>query len=166
MRHAVFGRRLGRDINARKALLSNLASALIVNGKVTTTLAKAKFTRPYVEKLVTAAKTKRLHLKRVLASQITREAFLRLTGEIAPGFATKSGGYTRIVRLNPRRGDSAPMAKLEFLEWDKSSAKSKSKKTKDNKNLTTSQSSKTSSAKLKNQKAQLQTKGILKTKNK
>lgn len=122
MKHRVFGRKLGRDINSRKALLSNLASSLIVHGKITTTLAKAKFARPHIEKLVTLAGKNKLHLNRKLDSKLTHEAFLRLTGEIAPGFAARSGGYTRIVKLNPRAGDAAPLARLEFLTWAKKEA--------------------------------------------
>lgn len=131
MRHAVFGRKLGRDTNSRKALLNNLAGALIINGAVTTTLAKAKFVKPYVEKMVTTAKKDRLASKRILASYLERAAFDKLVGEIAPGFNKRPGGYSRIVKLAMRRGDSATMARLEFLEWDK--PKDLSSKTKNNK---------------------------------
>ncbi|MBI2012684.1 50S ribosomal protein L17 [Candidatus Curtissbacteria bacterium] len=120
MRHKVFGRKLGRDINSRKALLSNLAGSLIVNGKITTTVAKVRFARPYIEKLVTQVKKNKLHLNRAIASRLTHQAFLRLTEEISPGFATRSGGYTRIVKLGPRTGDAALMARLEFLPLAKS----------------------------------------------
>ena len=128
MRHAVSGRKLGRDINSRKALLSNLASSLIVNGKITTTQAKAKFARPYIEKLVTQAKKNKLHLNRAIASRLTHEAFLRLTEEIALNFSARSGGYTRIVKLSLRTGDRAPMARLEFLPLAKSEGIAKSVK--------------------------------------
>lgn len=123
MRHRVFGRRLSRDINARKALLSNLTNAVLEKGKVTTTIAKAKFAKPYIEKLVTSAKRDRLFANRKLASFLGPVAFRRLTAEIAPGFEARSGGYLRIVRQMPRRGDNAQMATLEFLAWDKSKAK-------------------------------------------
>lgn len=131
MRHAVFGRKLGRDTNSRRALLNNLAGALIINGSVTTTLAKAKFVKPYVEKMVTSAKKDKLASKRVLASYLQKAAFDKLISEIAPGFDKRLGGYARIVKLSARRGDSAAMARLEFLEWDK--PKTLSSKTKDNK---------------------------------
>lgn len=131
MRHAVFGRKLGRDTNSRRALLNNLAGALIINGSVTTTLAKAKFVKPYVEKMVTSAKKDKLASKRVLASYLQKAAFDKLISEIAPGFDKRPGGYARIVKLSARRGDSAAMARLEFLEWDK--PKTLSSKTKDNK---------------------------------
>jgi len=118
VKHLVFGRKLGRDINARKALLANLASSLFINGAIETTLAKAKFVKSYVEKLVTAAQKNRLSSKRALASVLTHQAFLKLIAEIGPGFATRSGGYTRIIKLGARVGDNAPMARLELLEWE------------------------------------------------
>ncbi len=119
MRHAVFGRKLGRDINSRKALLNNLSGALILNGSVTTTLAKTKFVKPYVEKMVTSAKVAKLGSRRVLASSLPKAAFKRLTEEIAPGFQARAGGYTRIIKLATRRGDAAAMARIEFLAWEK-----------------------------------------------
>ena len=122
MRHAVFGRKLGRDINSRAALLNNLAGALVVHGSVTTSLSKAKFVKPYIEKMVTIAKKKRLAANRAIASNLPPAAFKRLTSEIAPGFEKRQGGYTRVVKLASRRGDSAPMARIEFLEWDKQKA--------------------------------------------
>ncbi len=131
MRHAVFGRKLGRDTNSRRALLNNLAGALIINGSVTTTLAKAKFVKPYVEKMVTSAKKDKLASKRILASYLQKVAFNKLIREIAPGFDKRPGGYARIVKLATRRGDAAAMARLEFLEWDK--PKALSSKTKNNK---------------------------------
>jgi len=133
VRHAVFGRKLGRDTNSRRALLNNLAGALIINGSVTTTLAKAKFVKPYVEKMVTSAKKNRLASKRILASFLQKAAFIKLINEVAPGFDKRPGGYSRIVKLTSRHGDSAAMARLEFLEWDKS--KALSSKTKNNKGI-------------------------------
>ena len=123
MRHRVFGRKLSRDINARKALLANLATSLIVNGKLVTTVAKAKFARPYVEKLITSAKGDRLFANRKLASVLSPAAFKKLVGEIAPGFSERHGGYLRIVKQITRRGDNAQMARLELLEWDKTKSK-------------------------------------------
>ena len=123
MRHRVFGRKLSRDINARKALLSNLATSLIVNGKLATTVAKAKFAGPYVEKLITSAKEDRLFANRKLASVLSPAAFKKLVGEIAPGFSERHGGYLRIVKQITRRGDNAQMARLELLEWDKTKVK-------------------------------------------
>jgi large subunit ribosomal protein L17 len=117
VRHAVFGKKLSRDINMRKALISNLASAVLENGKITTTLAKAKFARPHVEKLITAAKRKRLSTNRILERSISKKAFSKLIGEISHGFIGRNGGYTRIVKLSQRRGDLAPMARFELLSY-------------------------------------------------
>lgn len=121
MRHLVFGKKLSRDINSRKALLNNLASSLFRDGKVTTTIAKAKFARPYAEHLITGAKRERLHLKRQLASRLEKVAFKKLTGEIVPGFSKRQGGYTRIVQISKRQGDGAQMARLELVQLEKSS---------------------------------------------
>lgn len=125
MRHAVFGRRLSRDTNARKALLNNLASSVLEKGQITTTLAKAKFARLYIEKLITSAKKERLFVNRQLASFLTNSAFSKLVSEIAPGFSTRLGGYTRVIKLENRKGDAAPMARLELLEWEKVQKKEK-----------------------------------------
>ena len=119
MRHAIFGRRLSRDINARKALLANLASDLLEHGEITTTLAKAKFARPYVEKIITTAKQNQLYKSRRLASILSPGAFARLRSEIAAGFGNRPGGYTRIIRLNERRGDNAQMAKIQLVAMEK-----------------------------------------------
>ena len=133
MRHRVFGRKLSRDINARKALLANLATSLLEKGKLTTTVAKAKFARPYVEKLITSAKKDRLFANRKLAASLSSVAFKRLVGEIAPGFSERHGGYLRIVKQVSRRGDNAQMAKLELLEWDKTLVKKTEAKPKEKK---------------------------------
>ena len=133
MRHRVFGRKLSRDINARKALLANLATSLLEKGKLTTTVAKAKFARPYVEKLITSAKKDRLFANRKLAASLSSVAFKRLVGEIAPGFSERHGGYLRIVKQITRRGDNAQMAKLELSEWDKTLAKKTEVKPKEKK---------------------------------
>ncbi len=120
MRHRVFKKKLSRDINSRRALASNLASSLLVEGHITTTVAKAKFVQVFAEKLITGAARTSLHTRRSLASRLTHPAFIRLITEISPGFEDRRGGYTRIVKLSTRRGDSAPMARIEILEWDKS----------------------------------------------
>ena len=133
MRHRVFGRKLSRDINARKALLANLATSLLEKGKLTTTVTKAKFARPYVEKLITLAKKDRLFVNRKLASSLSPAAFKKLVEEIAPGFSERHGGYLRIVKQVFRRGDNAQMAKLELLEWDKTLVKKREVKPKEKK---------------------------------
>ena len=119
MRHAVYGRKLGRDTKARKALLRNLASDFLVRGSIETTVSKAKFARPFIEKLITHAKKSSLVRNRALASVLTGAAFNQLTNVIGPGMKNRTGGYLRITRLSLRRGDSAPMAKLEFLNIEK-----------------------------------------------
>ena len=119
MRHAVFGRRLGRDTNQRQALLNNLASSLLISGQVTTTQAKAKFVRPYVEKLITYSQKDKLYLRRILSSRLAPGAFTKLITEIGPGFTQRSGGYTRIIKLGTRRGDNAPLARIELLSYEK-----------------------------------------------
>lgn len=129
MRHAYFGRRLSRDTNARKALLNSLASSLFEKGQIKTTLAKAKFARPYVEKLITRSKRKYdLKGKRLLAALVTSQAFTKLNTSIGPGFTSRPGGYTRIIKLNPRAGDAAPMARLELLKIEKQPTVEKTKK--------------------------------------
>lgn len=128
MRHQKHGVKLGRDTNARKALARNLATSLFEKGQVTTTLAKAKFAKPYVEKLISAAKKKSLTNSRVLASRLSGKAFTNLIEKIGPYFSQKTGGYTRIVKMGLRRGDAAQMGRLELLEWAKIvSVSSKSK---------------------------------------
>lgn len=122
MRHQVFGKKLGRNTNSRKHLQEGLASALLVNGNITTTLAKAKWMRAYVEKLIKKSIKNKLSAKRRLAPELTDAAFKKLIFEVGPGFIQRSGGYTRIIKLAPRAGDNAPMAKIELLVWDKSKA--------------------------------------------
>ncbi|OGD82892.1 50S ribosomal protein L17 [Candidatus Curtissbacteria bacterium RIFCSPLOWO2_01_FULL_39_62] len=130
MRHAVFGQKLSRDTKARKALLNNLASSLIIHGHLRTTLAKAKFSQGYIEKLVSQAKKNRLNRYRILASKLNHHAFIKLINEVGPGFENRKGGYTRVLKIPARRGDAAQMAKLEFLEWDKTKAKTPKQTTK------------------------------------
>ena len=125
MRHQVFGKKLSRDTKARKALLANMAASLVTHGQLTTTLAKAKFAMPYVEKLVTLAKKNKLNSNRWLASTLPQDAFVKLVQQLGPGFEDRHGGYTRIVKLSTRRGDSAQMARLEFLEWERKSPNQK-----------------------------------------
>ncbi len=135
MRHLSFGKKLSRDTKSRKALLANLANSLIIEGRVTTTLAKAKFAKPYVEKLVTQVKNDKLHKRRKLAAILTSKALKQLL-ELKTKFDERNGGYTRIVKQNPRRGDSAKMARLEFIKWEKSKSKeSKTQKGKKKKSI-------------------------------
>jgi large subunit ribosomal protein L17 len=118
MRHRRAGRKLGRDSAHRKALYANLASALIEHGRIKTTEAKAKEVRPIVEEMITLGK------RGDVAAQRQAVAFLRsksvahiLFAEIAPRFADRPGGYTRVVKIGPRQGDAAPMAYLELVDY-------------------------------------------------
>jgi large subunit ribosomal protein L17 len=118
VRHRKAGRKLGRDSAHRKALYSNLAGALIEHGRIRTTEAKAKEVRSIVEEMITLGK------RGDLAAHRQAVAFLRsksvahvLFSEVAPRFADRPGGYTRIVRIGPRQGDAAPMAYLEFVDY-------------------------------------------------
>lgn len=123
MRHQVFGRKMGRDIHARYALLRNIASSVILSGSIVTTETKAKFAKSFIEKLIRNSQKNSLAIKRDIGSVIEQKAFLRLINEIGPGFAERKGGYTRITRLNSRRGDGAVLARLELTEWDASKTK-------------------------------------------
>ena len=123
MRHAVFGKKLNRDIGARRALLFNLASSLFESGQITTSLAKAKFAQSHSEKLITLGKSKNIGTRRRLASQLSKMAFEKIISEIGPGFLNRPGGYTRITKLKNRRGDSALLARLELLKFEKSPKK-------------------------------------------
>ena len=117
MRHGVSGRRLSRSSSHRRALATAQATALIREGRIETTLAKAKELRPYVESLITTAKGGTLHNLRTVGKDIHDRAVLKkLFEEVAPKFAARNGGYTRILRTGIRRGDSAPTAIIEFVE--------------------------------------------------
>ncbi len=117
MRHGVKKPKLQRTASHRKALLANQACSLITHGRITTTLAKAKALRPYVEKLITLGKNGSLHARRqALATLPQPKCVAKLFGEIAEATATRQGGYTRIVKLGQRKTDSAPMALIEIID--------------------------------------------------
>jgi large subunit ribosomal protein L17 len=110
------GRRLGGSAPHQKAILSNLAQELFWDERVTTTLAKAKMLRPYAEKMITKARTGGLHERRLILKDIEdTEVVTRLFDEVAPRYAERPGGYTRIVRVGPRRGDGTEMAIVELV---------------------------------------------------
>jgi len=118
MRHRVAYRKLGRVTPHRNALLRNLATALFERERIQTTLMKAKELRPYAERLITLAKRDddRLHARRQVARDIQNPTVLKkLFDTIGARYATRPGGYTRILRLGTRRGDGAEMAVLELL---------------------------------------------------
>lgn len=119
MRHKVAGFKLARDTKARKALLKNLTSALFEKGQITTTQAKAKFAKAYVEKLITVAKSGKLSNRRKQNSQVSDLAFSNLINNLAVGFKERKGGYTRIIKLNRRRGDGAYLSRLELLKIER-----------------------------------------------
>jgi large subunit ribosomal protein L17 len=121
MRHGFAGRRLGRSSSHRKAMFANLAVSLIEHEQITTTLPKAKDLRPIVEKLVTLGKRGDLHARRQVIAQIGNEAVVkRLFDTIAPRYATRNGGYLRIMKAGFRHGDNAAMAVIEFVDRDTS----------------------------------------------
>src|SRR5688572_3615811 len=118
MRHRVGHRKLGRITPHRTALLRNLATALFERERIRTTLMKAKELRPYAERLITLAKRDGdgLHARRLVSRDIRDGAVMRkLFDTLGTRFATRPGGYTRILRLGPRRGDGAEMAIVELL---------------------------------------------------
>src|SRR6478609_6396035 len=121
MRHGFAGRRLGRSSSHRKAMFANLAVSLIEHEQITTTLPKAKDLRPIVEKLVTLGKRGDLHARRQVIAQIGNESVVkRLFDTIAPRYATRNGGYLRIMKAGFRHGDNAAMAVIEFVDRDTS----------------------------------------------
>ncbi len=117
MRHLKAGRKFGRTSAHRKALFRNLVTALIVRERIRTTLAKAKELRSKVEKTITLGKKGTLHARRLAFRNVTqKDALQKLFGPLAERFATRNGGYTRIIKIGPRLGDDAPMAFIELLE--------------------------------------------------
>jgi large subunit ribosomal protein L17 len=111
------GPRLGGGPAHQKLMLANLASDLFRHGRITTTVAKARTLRPYAEKLITKARQGDLHARRqVLAKLRDRDVVAYLFEEVAPRFADRNGGYTRILKLGPRQGDNAPMAIIELVD--------------------------------------------------
>ncbi|OGY24199.1 MAG: 50S ribosomal protein L17 [Candidatus Woykebacteria bacterium RBG_13_40_15] len=117
MIHRVSKRKFSRDTNARKALLKNLANELILHERITTTQARAKSLRPFLEKLVTKSKNNTLSTRRLLISRLgLQNAVGKLLDVIGPIFKERPGGYTRIIKLPSRTGDNAEMAVIEFVE--------------------------------------------------
>jgi large subunit ribosomal protein L17 len=118
MRHRKAGKKLGRTPAHRKALYGNLAGALIEHGRIETTIAKAKAVKPIAEKMITLGRRGDLAARRqALAYLRSNDVVHLLFAEVAPRFADRPGGYTRIVKLGPRYGDSAEMAYLEFVDY-------------------------------------------------
>ena len=115
MEHGKKIRKFGRETKQRKELMRDLAEALITHGKITTTQAKAKSLRPYVEKVITKSKANSVATARFLACQIQPWVVKKLLQEIGPKFASRNGGYTRIINLSRRTSDGAKMAIIEFV---------------------------------------------------
>jgi large subunit ribosomal protein L17 len=117
VRHARTGKKLGRDSAHRKALYSNLAGALIEHGRIRTTVTKAKAVKPLAEQMITLGRRGDLHARRQATSFLrSRDVVHKLFAEVAPLFKDRPGGYTRIVKIGPRAGDSAEMAYLELVD--------------------------------------------------
>ena len=109
-------RKLGRPTDHRKAMLRAMVTYLLYNGKIETTVTRAKEVRPLAEKMITLGKKNTLAAKRQAFAFITKEAVVKKTfDEIAPKYADRNGGYTRIIRIGPRRGDGAEMAIIELI---------------------------------------------------
>jgi large subunit ribosomal protein L17 len=117
MRHQNKTVKLGRSQAHRDSLLANQVCSLIIHERIRTTLAKAKATRPFAEKMVTLGKKGTLHARRTATAYLHQDAAVKkLFNDIAPRSATRQGGYTRIVKLGARKSDSAPMAVLEWVD--------------------------------------------------
>jgi len=121
MRHGNSGRKLNRTSSHRKAMFANMAASLIEHEQIVTTLPKAKDLRPIVEKLVTLGKRGDLHARRQAIAAIRDEkAVRRLFETLAPRYASRNGGYLRIMKAGFRYGDNAPLAVIEFVDRDTS----------------------------------------------
>ena len=118
MRHQRSGRKLGRDSAHRKALYANLVCSLVEHGRIRTTEAKAKEVRPVAEEMITLGRRGDVAAARQAVAFLRSKPVVRkLFAEVAPRFADRPGGYTRIVKLGPRQGDAAPMAYLELVDY-------------------------------------------------
>ena len=123
MRHRRAGSKLGRDSAHRRALYSNLAGALIEHGRIKTTVAKAKAVKPFAEQMITLGKRGDLHARRLALAELRSQDVVHvLFADVAPRFADRPGGYTRIVKLGPRLGDAAEMVYLELVDYQPAGA--------------------------------------------
>ena len=123
------GPRLGGSSAHQRHILANLATALFEHGKITTTEAKARRLRPYAERLITFAKRGDLHARREVLTVVTDKGVVHtLFTEIGPRFATRPGGYTRITKIGPRKGDNAPLAVIELVEEEATAAAAPSRR--------------------------------------
>ncbi len=115
MRHGNNNRKFGRQKGPREALLKSLARSLVLKGRITTTEAKAKEIRPLVEKMLTRGKVDNLQNRRLLVAQLGDIATANKLMKTAATYKERAGGYTRIVKMLPRKGDASPMALIEFV---------------------------------------------------
>src|ERR671931_2181310 len=123
MRHQRAGKKLGRDSAHRRALYSNLAGALIEHGRIKTTEAKAKAVKPIAEKMITLGRRGDLAARRQAVAYLrSKDVVHKLFADVAPRFADRPGGYSRIVKLGPRPGDSADMVYLELVDYEPAGA--------------------------------------------
>ncbi len=117
MRHRHVRGKLGRDTAARKALLRNLATSLVLYERVRTTRAKAKAIQPYIERVITTGRQGRLVDRRMIIPKLmTENAVKKVMEVLGPRYKKRAGGYTRIVPIGHRKGDGAPMVTIEFVE--------------------------------------------------
>ena len=140
MRHRLDKRKLNRDSSARRAMLRNLVTSLFDHNKIVTTDARAKETRRIAEKLITTAKANTLHARRMVLRYVTKKNTVKkLFKEIAPNYLDNDGGYVRLVKVGPRKGDAAFMVMVELIgmkqkeEKEKTDQKSGSKESKETK---------------------------------
>ena len=128
MRHGMANRKLGRTSSHRKAMFRNQVASMIQSERIITTLIKAKELRPIVEKFVTLGRKDSVHARRQAAESISDNTLVqKLFNDIAPRMADRNGGYTRIIKLGPRRGDGAEMAILEFVDYGGGATKAEEK---------------------------------------
>jgi large subunit ribosomal protein L17 len=120
MRHGMSGRKFNRTKSHRRALLANLANALLKHEQITTTLPKAKDLRPYAERLITLGKRGTLHARRQAAATLRDDKIVaKLFSALAERYKDRAGGYTRVVKAGFRHGDAAPMAVIELVDRDR-----------------------------------------------
>lgn len=116
MKHHNKIRSFNRPRNQRKALLKSLSRALVIDERIKTTEMKAKEVRPFVERLITYGKKGTLSDRRRLSALVGKDASMKIFNDLAPRFEKRSGGYTRVTKISPRKGDASPMAYIEFVE--------------------------------------------------
>jgi large subunit ribosomal protein L17 len=132
MRHKVRGRKFGIEKDHREAMMRNLVISLVVNGRINTTLARAKEVRSMAERMITHAKKDTIHYRRLVYRVLkNRDLVKKVFDEIAPKFADREGGYTRVLKNGIRKGDCAPMAIIEFVGHEIATKKSSNSKKKD-----------------------------------